>query len=269
MSKGAQTQLIGARSFSHPSSYVQAMYGPYRAWIWDEESAPLLKGFWRKKVFKVPNVIPLDLEIGPGAGDFLHYISQLNPNRLYLSIELKYKPLVQSARKIKQSLCQNARLIRYNARLVRNIFVPEEINNVYIYFPDPWPKKKHHKHRLIKTDFVRNMYLIQREGSFVEIKTDHLAYFEEMREIFTESPYIEQIMLTDLHKSQNQNVFLQGTALDGFSASKVDKKLENSNKASIEHKESNKLNQDNFITFFEKIFIKQNHPVCYARYMKG
>ena len=256
MSKGAQTQLIGAKSFSNPSAYVKAIYGPYKDWVWDEESAPLLKGCWRKKVFKAPLSAPLDLEIGPGAGHFLHYISRLNQNRLYLSIELKYKPLVQSARKIKQDLCQNARLVRYNARLLQNIFASEEINNVYIYFPDPWPKKRHHKHRLIKTDFVRNMYLIQREGSFVEIKTDHLAYFKEMQEIFKNSPYIEKIRLTDLHNAQA--CFEKDVALEGTRA--CDKALE--------HAGFNLLN-NNFITFFEKIFIKQNHPVCYARYRKG
>ena len=249
MSKGAQTKLIGAKFFSYPSSYVKAMYGQYKAWVFDEEEAPFIKGAWREKVFKKPLAIPLDLEIGPGSGDFLHHISQLNKNRLYLSIELKYKPLIQSARKLKKSACHNAKLIRYNACLLQDLFALKELNNVYIYFPDPWPKKRHHKHRLIKPLFVKNLYLIQKSQSFVEIKTDHHSYFEEIREVFKQSAYQEQVILKDLHS--------QGTKAKPLNQQRQDFKLSATNPSF-----------DNFITFFEKIFINQNHPICYARYIK-
>ena len=248
MSKGAQTQLVSTKSLSYPSSYVKAMYDQYREWVFDEEEAPLLKGSWREKVFKAPAETPLDLEIGPGSGGFLHYISQQNKDRLYLSIELKYKPLIQSARKIKKSRCDNARLIRHNGRLLKNIFAREEINNVYIYFPDPWPKKRHHKHRLLLPDFVYNLYSIQKPHSFVEIKTDHLAYFSEMQKVFQKSPYIAKIISKDLH---------QRVAGD----TRRDPALPAETAVPSPH--------FGFTTFFEKIFIKQNHPICYARYAKG
>ena len=231
MSKGAQTILVHSKSLPYPNSYVQAMYREYKTWVWDEEQSPLFKGHWREQVFKASPSAPLDLEIGPGSGDFLQHISMLNKDRFYLALELKYKPLIQCARKIKKHNLRNARLIRYNARLLKDIFVTEELNNVYIYFPDPWPKKRHHKHRLIKPDFIKDLYIIQKLGSFVEIKTDHKKYFEEMQKCFKESPYREKDVSLDLHGEREKI-------------------------------------RTTFATFFEHIFIRQNHPICYARYVK-
>ncbi len=255
MSKGAQTILVHSRSLRHPSSYVQAMYREYSSWIWDEEQSPLFKGHWREKMFKAPLSAPLDLEIGPGSGDFIQHISLLNKDRFYVAMELKYKPLIQCARKIKKHNCLNARLIRYNARLLRDIFCKKELNNVYVYFPDPWPKKRHHKHRLIKPDFLKDLYMIQRPGSFVEIKTDHKEYFDEMQKSFKESPYREQHISLDLHEERKKSM-----ALNKHGEQKKSMVL---NRPGEEEKTG-----DNFVTFFEQIFIRQKHPVCYARYVK-
>lgn len=232
MSKGAQKKLIQSKALRHPSSYVKALYNnKYKSLVFDETDCLMFKGQWRKSVFKSPASAKLDLEIGPGSGAFFAHLTANNPDRLFIAVELKYKPLIQSIRRIRNNDYLNARAIRYNARLLEDVFALEELNNVYIYFPDPWPKKRHHKHRLIKPDFVNKLYQLQRKSSFVEIKTDHQSYYMEMQSIFKGSPY----------------------CLSGYSY----------NLQKDAH-----LNENNFITPFEKIFIRKNLPIYYAKYIK-
>lgn len=231
MSKGAQTKLVQSKTLSHPSSYVKAMYDQYHLWAFDEEDCLQFKRQWRKRVFQAPESKNLDMEIGPGSGGFFEYMAKNNKDRLFIAIELKYKPLIQTTRRIKKSVCTNAKTIRYNARMLKDIFAPEELNNIYIHFPDPWPKKRHRKHKLIKPDFVKTLYTLQKKGAFVEVKTDHKAYAKEIKSIFEESSYQKIEYYDDLHKQKD-------------------------------------LTEDHFITNFEKIFIRKKEPVFYLRCMK-
>ncbi len=207
------------------------MYDQYKAFVFDEEDSLLFKGQWRKKVFNSSLDSQMDLEIGPGSGGFFSYMAEIKPERLFLAIELKYKPLIQTARKVKNKNGLNAKVIRYNARMLKDLFAKEELNNIYIHFPDPWPKKRHHKHRLIKPEFVQTLYKLQRKNSFVEVKTDHEMYFREIYSVFKNSPYKELEYSEDLHKNYS-------------------------------------LNEKNFITPFEKIFIRKNQPIYYLKQIK-
>ena len=239
MSKGAQHTLAHSKSLKDKNTYVEAMYTAYKGWVLDEVEALEYKGRWRQEVFKyvrhayesrnpVVDDKALDVEIGPGNGEHFAYLAGNHPDRLCLAIELKYKPIIQIARRIKTRQLNNARVIRYNACLIDQIFSLHEINNVYIHFPDPWPKKRHHKHRLISKEFLQKLCSVQKKNSFVEIKTDDEAYFTEMRELFKVSPY--KLVECD------ENI----------------------------HKQKNKIS---FLTFFERIFVQKNQPVYYAKYL--
>ena len=231
MSKACQTILNKSKTLIHRSAYIQAMYGECADFVLDEQDCLQFKGHWRKQALFAPLKAKLDLEIGPGAGHFLEWVSLKHKDRYFLAIELKYKPLIQSARRIKKQNIGNAKLIRYNARLLENVFSEGELNNVYIHFPDPWPKKRHHKHRLIKASFLETLYRLQAEKSFLEIKTDHKAYFEEICEVFKLSPYKNLIYSNNLH---GENV----------------------------------LKQQNFVTSFERIFIQKSQPIYYLKCTK-
>ena len=232
MSKGAQKTLVHSKTLPHPNSYVKALYeGQYKSWVFDERDCLLFKGHWREKVFQSSDSTELDLEIGPGTGSFFSHLTVSHPDRLFIAVELKYKPLIQSVRRLQSNYCVNARVIRYNARMLGDIFAPKELNNIYIYFPDPWPKKRHHKHRLITPEFIDMLYHLQIKNSFVEIKTDHQSYYEEIQSIFKESNYT---ISTYSHYLQ-KDIHLRGS---------------------------------NFITQFEKIFLKKNLPIYYSKYIK-
>lgn len=258
MSKGAQTKLVQSKSLLHPSFYVTAMYKEYSSLIYDEEDCLSFKGQWRKKVFNTSSETKLDLEIGAGAGDFFSYIASHHPDHCFIAMELKYKPLIQTARKIKIRNSLNAKVIRYNARMLENVFAPEELNNIYIHFPDPWPKKRHHKHRLIKPEFVNKLHQLQRKNSFIELKTDHQSYFQEIKSIFKNSPYEIRECSEDRHSLDPR---LHGD--DGLHAKGDSHVNVLPAKAGIHEKD------DYFITPFEKIFLRKKEPICYLKCVKN
>lgn len=189
MSKGAQTRLSLTKNILNPTEYVKALADECANWAFNEEEAPSFKGVWREKVFNAFPDTLLNLEIGPGNGLHFSRICQENPTQKFLAVELKYKPLIQTVRRLKKQGLSNGRGLRYNAVLLDHLFKPLELNHIYIHFSDPWPKKRQRKHRLITEDFAKKTYTLQRPGSILEIKTDNQTYLLESKHIFKESGY--------------------------------------------------------------------------------
>lgn len=212
MSKGQQLNIVKTSTIPNPTYYVAAMTGEFRNWCFTEEEAPALKGEWREQAFKLDSSQPLDLEIGTGNGyHFAHHAAKFS-DRSLIGIELKYKPLIQAIRRAVNSCCENARILRYNARQLTDLFGPEELNTVYIHFPDPWVKKKQWKHRLIQDEFLEGLYNLQRPGSLLEFKTDNRDYFDWAFEKFKNSKYETIGYSYDLHKSE----FAEQNFVTGF-----------------------------------------------------
>lgn len=231
MAGSAQLRLFRTKDIPNPNEYVQALKGEYSRWAFNEEEAPLKRGSWRAEVFEVPPESPLDLEIGTGNGyHFAHRAAQF-PERNLVGIELKYKPLIQSVRRAINAQAENMRGVRYNARLLGNLFAPNELNQVFIHFPDPWEKKRQQKHRLIQKEYMDLLHTLQQPGSLIEFKTDSRSYFDWALEIFKGSPYRLERVSFDLHQSE--------------------------------------FAQENFVTHFEQIFLRQGLPIHYALLRKS
>lgn len=230
MSKEAHLHITKSRNIPRPHIYVQKMYGEYSRFIFDEEAVLKNKGIWKKKVFKTTDSEKLHLEIGTGIGLHLAEKAKLHPNEYFVGIELKYKPLIQTIRRCLKVGSKNVRMVRYNATLIKNIFDEEEINDTYIYFPDPWPKRRQSKHRLIQPSFIKDLHSIQSVGSYLKIKTDSQEYFKYIQDVIHVSRLYQKI-------EQTQNLHLQ------------------EQKMSI-------------LTGFEKIFVKKNVPICFACYQR-
>lgn len=231
MSRGAQRQLTKSRSLIKPTEYVSALLGECSAWAYDEERVLELKGQWREKVFEVDQDQALDLEIGTGNGIHFSHRALSEPNRLLVGLELKYKPLIQAIRRTIREGANNARVARYNAVFLDDIFKEDELNDVFIHFPDPWSKTDQRKHRLIQDHFLERLFVLQRPGSSVYFKTDDRDYFDWSLEKFENSSYQIVDRTFDLHRSQ-----FAGT---------------------------------NFITHFESLFLKQGLPIHYLKASKG
>ena len=188
MSKSAQTLLKPTKNISRPNIYIQKLYGEFSDFAFDEATAPRFKGCWREKVFNSSPLSPLHLEIGTGTGHHFSWQAQQNPKDFFIGVELKYKPLIQTIRRTLKMKAFNARAVRYNGAMIQDLFADGEINNIYIHFPDPWPKKKHKKHRLLSKDFIKKTAKIQKTESSIEIKTDCEEYFRSISLIFDQEP---------------------------------------------------------------------------------
>lgn len=198
MSRGAQFHISKTKNLPKPSAYVLAMYNEYQGWAFDEEETPKIKGRWAEE-FGSTN--PIDLEIGTGNGTHFAHRAVNFPDRNLVGLELKYKPLIQTIRRARRQGCVNAKVARFNASLLSELFVPNELNDVYIYFPDPWEKLSQQKHRLIQSQFLDSLHDLQKEGSHVEFKTDSQSYFAWALTIFQKSRYQILAHTEDLYSS--------------------------------------------------------------------
>ena len=201
----SQLQINKTKHIKFPNKYIQSLYNDFKEWAFDEESASHWRGQWRKSVFQTSKDSLLHLEIGPGTGNHFSQLCFNHPKEYFVAIELKYKPLIQTIIKTRTLDCYNGRMIRHNAKLLDCLFKKKELNNIYIHFPDPWPKTKHKKNRLITNDFVQKLKSVQKSNSLLEFKTDSRNYFLKSVAIFNNFGY-EQIKYSEnLYENQKIN----------------------------------------------------------------
>ena len=204
MSRSAKKQINLTKNIPFPNQYIQALYNKYKTWTFDEVSAVQFKGQWRKLFFKNDKV-PLHLEIGPGNGKHFAKLCLNQSKDCFLSIELKYKALIQTIKRVRQNNCHNGKVIRYNASLIDSLFEKQELNNIYIHFPDPWLKKRRQKkHQLIKESFCKKIYKLQKPQSFLELKTDSESYFLQSVQWLKNTGYKIHKYSLNLYQDQKQ-----------------------------------------------------------------
>src|SRR5215208_1221814 len=127
------------------------------------------------------NVNPLEIEIGIGKGTFITEQAKARPEVNFLGIEWARWFWRYSSDRLRRNNCTNARTVRAEANYFLSEFVPPEtISVLHIYFPDPWPKKRHHKRRLIQEKFMPIVQRILMQEGRLQIVTDHQEYFEQI-----------------------------------------------------------------------------------------
>jgi tRNA (guanine-N7-)-methyltransferase len=124
---------------------------------------------------------PVEIEIGTGKGTFLTEHAKTHPEINVLGIEWAKWFWRYASDRLRRNNCLNARTVRAEAAYFLTEFVaPSSISVLHIYFPDPWPKKRHHKRRLIQPLFLELVQRILRPGGRLQIVTDHQNYFEHI-----------------------------------------------------------------------------------------
>ncbi len=128
------------------------------------------------------NQNPTELEIGSGKGTFLLGIAQALPNHNYIGIEYAKAYADFAADRLRRHGTHNARLVATEASWWIRCHVPDNsLHAVHIYFPDPWPKARHHKRRLIQLPFLKEVHRILIPGGILRLVTDHADYFAHMQ----------------------------------------------------------------------------------------
>ncbi|MCS1410810.1 MAG: tRNA (guanine-N(7)-)-methyltransferase [Verrucomicrobia subdivision 3 bacterium] len=132
-----------------------------------------------------PSNAPLEVEIGCGNGSFLITYAAQNPETNFLGIERLLGRIRKLDRKAKRAGVSNIKIVRVEAAYcVEYMLPPESIHACHIYFPDPWPKKKHWKKRLIAPKFVEQLAVALQLGGRVYLRTDNEPYFEQILQVF-------------------------------------------------------------------------------------
>ena len=136
-----------------------------------------------EKIFSVQQ--PAELEIGCGDGGFLLDWASRHPGKNFLGVERLLGRLRKLSKKGGRAGLTNLRLLRIEARYLIKYLLPEKsFEAIHIYFPDPWPKDKHRRHRLIDADFPARAARLLAPRGVVHLRTDDPLYFERMQNSF-------------------------------------------------------------------------------------
>lgn len=124
----------------------------------------------------------LEVDVGCGHGRFLLARAAAHPELQFLGIDRMLARIRKIDRKVIKAGLTNVRLLRLEAFYsLQFLLPPRRVRTFYIYFPDPWPKRRHHRRRLFSEAFLDVLWSRLEPGGTVQIATDHLDYFAEIR----------------------------------------------------------------------------------------
>lgn len=131
-----------------------------------------------------PVARPVELEIGSGDGSFLARYAAMHPETNFLGIERLLGRLRKLDKKARKLGLDNLKIIRLEAAyFTEYLLPPASLQAIHIYFPDPWPKAKHERHRLIQPAFLESARKALAPGGTLYLRTDDPPYFEQMLEV--------------------------------------------------------------------------------------
>lgn len=132
---------------------------------------------------------PVVLEIGSGMGDATVTMAAADPDRDYLAAEVFPPGLGNLLAVVEESGLTNVRVARGDALvLVNTMLAPESLDAIHVFFPDPWPKVRHHKRRLIQRVNVAQLVRGLRPGGTLHCSTDWVHYAQQMWEVLEADP---------------------------------------------------------------------------------
>lgn len=131
---------------------------------------------------------PVEVEIGTGKGRFLILAGRAHPGINYLGIDYSRKFLAVARRRVGRRGLRNVRLVHTEARRLLPLIPSGSVSHYHVYFPDPWPKKRHHKRRLFQPAFLAQAWRTLAPGGRILLLTDHADYFRAIREVLEASP---------------------------------------------------------------------------------
>jgi len=173
----------GIRSYVLRRSHFSAAQRD--AW---ERLMPVFGLPYREQALDYPQVFgrqaPVVLEIGFGMGDTTAEIAANAPDIDFIAIDVHTPGVGALLKLIEQKELSNLRVIEHDAQeVLRQMIAPGSLAGIHVFFPDPWPKARHHKRRLIQTPFVRELAAALQPGGYLHLATDWQDYADQMAEV--------------------------------------------------------------------------------------
>ena len=187
-----------------------------------------LKGKWNKDFFKNEN--PIVLELGCGKGEYTTTLSKWNNNINYIGIDIKGARIWKGAKDSFENHLKNVCFIRTQIELIDRFFSNNEVDEIWITFPDPQIKHKRSKHRLTNPKMLDIYKKILKDNGIVHLKTDSEFFFGYTIGIVSQ---IGKVIYAHNNIYNNSNAPKEAIAVQ---------------------------------TFYEKIFINQNKPIAYMQF---
>ena len=148
-----------------------------------------------EELFPDRGKLPLELDLGCGDGLFLLQMAEAFPERNFLGVERLKGRVHLVANKIRRSRLANLRILRLDtAHVVGWLLPPASVRRIHLLFPDPWPKKRHHKNRIVRSaEFLDGVgRVLESDGELLH-KTDQEDYFLETEEAVNAQLWSEQV----------------------------------------------------------------------------
>ena len=167
------------------------------------------KGKW-SQVFENNN--PIEIEVGMGKGKFIMELAAAHPDINYIGIERYSSVLLRGLQKMEELKLPNLFFMCIDAKNLAEIFMPGEVNRIYLNFSDPWPKDRHAKRRLTSVNFMEVYHKILKSDGIVEFKTDNRGLFDFSLESVQEAGWKIKYYTFDLHHSE----YLEGKVMTEY-----------------------------------------------------
>lgn len=155
-----------------------------------------LSGKWRTLK---PDARELRVELGCGKGRFTAETAKLEPDVLFIAVEMVPDAMVVAMERCKNEGLENVFFVDANADQLPSFFAPGEVDRIYVNFCDPWPSKRHAKRRLVHGNFLKLYHKVLKDGGQVHFKTDNAPLFAFSLEEIPQFGFTLSEVSHDLH----------------------------------------------------------------------
>lgn len=144
---------------------------------------------------KIPAGSPVVMEIGFGNGDFLVHLAERHPDWTLVGVEIYLPGVAKAVGRLEDAgFIERTRITQLPAQFVLTRQVNEaQLDGIFVNHPDPWPKVRHHKRRIIQKDFAKLMVSRLKPGGFIKLASDVPELAEWMRDILDQTPGLTNV----------------------------------------------------------------------------
>lgn len=163
-----------------------------------EPSKPIyneVKGRWNELVFRNDN--PITVELACGRGEYTVGLAARFPERNFVGVDIKGERIWKGSTLAMEGGLENAVFLRAQIQMLESFFAPGEIDDLWLVFPDPRPRKRDVKRRLTNPFFLNMYRRLLRPGGYIRLKTDNTGLYEYTLETVNTLPGVENLQFTD------------------------------------------------------------------------